>query len=167
MSVNKYPTAEKYLKQIRALRAKLETLTQWIDPLSGREEGKESSGHTVRASAENHSETNREILSIKRQLDEMIATIRRAVRRLSSPGEALLIELIFIFGFDAGTICASLSLSRSGFYSRLSKSMTSLEAHLKRLAPNGSHAASPWDDPSGGAPDFTFEGLADESVPQL
>lgn len=133
MSESKYPTATKYLKEIRALQSKLETLTQWIDPLSGESEEVTVRTFSARKNTLDSGEIDREILGVRRQLDERIGVIRQAIRRLSSPGEALLIELIYVFGLDAATVSTGLSLSRSGFYCRLSRSMLSLEEQLKRI----------------------------------
>lgn len=152
MSVSKYPTATRYLKEIRTLRDKLETLTQWIDPLSGQEEERSVRSFDPRTRRRNSGEAGREIARVRRQLDQMTEIIRRAVRRLSSPGEALLIELIYVHGLDAATICAGLSLSRSGFYRCLSSSMLSLEAQLKRIEISEGCAAPFRDGLQGGAP---------------
>ena len=73
MSESKYPTATKYLKEIRALQSKLETLTQWIDPLSGESEEVTVRTFSARKNTLDSGEIDREILGVRRQLDERIA----------------------------------------------------------------------------------------------
>ncbi len=63
----------------------------------------------------------------ERRLGALLEETDRLIRRMDDPGQALLMELLFLQGIDRDVICAGLGLSRSGFRSRLSRGFAALE----------------------------------------
>ena len=123
MKPTKCEKAKELLARIRALRSKIDALRGCLEP--GRsgcagERGAYSKDASL-LGALNESQ---------RELDRLLDSVRRAVRRMDSPGEALLMELIFLYGLDAGAIASSLSLTHSALYRRIAAATETLEKEL-------------------------------------
>ena len=133
MRISECPNAVKTLEQIKALRNRIETLRDWLTANECSSEGSRTKYAGGASPFPDLTALQRDLESSRQELDKLLKLVRRAVGRMDSPGEALLIELVFIYGLDAGTIATGLSLTRTGFYSRYARSMHSLEMQLSRL----------------------------------
>ena len=128
-----------YLESIRLLRCRIDTLRELILPENAlpKDEsvvsGEDFAERYLSAIDEEQAEYRLALACARKELKELVTTVRRAIRRMESPAEGMLIEFMYLYGAGAAALCAGLSLSRSGLQSRLSRSVRSLDKVLKSM----------------------------------